>query len=364
MHVPALQATDAAFAQGTMGFAAYSTPARFTYFDFRSTARNGSEAWYSYPNLEGASPITVSPETWKVSDDVDIQGGDFLYWWYEHLPKRSGLHAVTDLGGTTVRGRLNTWLPLVFDINEFDGTAVYDAAFPPSDVLPPAPVGGLQATPVSSHVVELRWQEPSDDVGVTRYDVYRGTTHLAQVKSPKFTDSGLAPNTPYTYTVKARDGSGNRSSATVTVATETSADYLSDLDWVSATNGFQSIGFDKANGGVRDLLLGGVRYAKGLGVHATSEIEYAIGGRGYQRLLATVGAQDGEWGCSVRFEAWVDGVKHFDSGPMFGTTGPTTQIAAIDLDVTGASRLVLKVLSLDAGLSGDHGVWGGVRLTK
>ncbi len=137
--------------------------------------------------------------------------------------------------------------------------------------------------------------------------------------------------------------------------------YLSDLDWVTAVNGFQSIGVDKANGGVGDLTLGGVRYAKGLGVHANSEITYAIGG-GYKRFRAKVGASDGEWGFSARFEVWGDGVKRFDSGPMYGTTGPTTQIADIDIDVTGVNSLVIKLVSLDAGISGDHGVWAGARL--
>jgi chitodextrinase len=361
MNVPVFTHYDANFTHGTLGLCAYDTPAKFTYFDFKSTANNYSEAWYAYPVLEGAAPITVGPETWDLGGETDIQGGDFLFWWYEHLPKNTGIHITNDINGSTARGRLNTWLPYLFDINHFDGTAVYDAAFPPEDTTPPAPVVNLKATAISGHVVELTWEEPADNIGVTRYDVLRGTTHIAQVASPRFTDTGLAPNTAYTYTVRARDGFGNRSTASVTATTQPGSAYLSDLDWVSAVNGFQNIGLDKANGGLNDLSLGGIRYAKGLGVHANCEIAYAIGA-GYKRFRAKVGASDGEWGCSVRFEVWGDGVKRFDSGPMYGTTGPTTQIADIDLDVTGVNSLVIKVLSLDAGISGDHGVWAGARL--
>ena len=114
-----------------------------------------------------------------LGQEYDIHGGDFLFWWYEQLPKNSGIHSTTDLCGATTTGLLNTWLPLIFDINNFDGTAVYDVVFPPVDDQPPAPVGNLLATAVSSHVVELTWDEPSDNIGVTRYDVYRDGTHIA-----------------------------------------------------------------------------------------------------------------------------------------------------------------------------------------
>jgi hypothetical protein len=361
MHHPVLTATDAAFAQGTLGYCAYNTTAKFSYFDWQPTARNRSEGWYSYPDIAGAAPITVGPETWKFRDIWEAHGGDFLFWWFEHLPKNAGIHAATDLNGTTVRGRLNTWLPFIFDINNFDGSAVFDAAFPAEDTEAPAPVANLKATVASSHVVELTWEEPADNIGVTRYDVLRGNTHIAQVKARRFADTGLAPGTTYTYTVKARDGFGNRSSASVAATTQANTTYLSDLDWVSAVNGFQEIGIDKANGGTKDIYLGGIRYAKGLGVHADSEITYAINA-GYRRFVARVGASDGEWGFTARFEVWGDGVKRFDSGPMYGSTGPTTQIADIDIDITGVNTLLLKLLSLDAGISGDHGDWAGARL--
>ena len=361
MNVPLMTHYDSAFTHGTMGLCAYNTTAEFTYFDFKSTATNYSEGWYDYPQIANVSPITVGPETWEKWVEYDIHGGDFLFWWYEHLPKNTGIHSSTDLYGSTATGLLNTWLPLIFDINNFDGTAVYDAAFPPGDDQPPAPVANLQAAAVSSHVVELTWEEPIDNIGVTRYDVYRDATHIAQVASPMFTDTELTPGTTYGYTVMARDGFRNRSSASVTATTQDPRTYLSDIDWVTAINGFQTIGIDKANGGIKDLMLGGTRYAKGLGVHALSEITYDLGGA-YQRFKTTVGALDGEWGCSVRFEVWCDGVKRFDSGPMYGETGPTTQIVDIDVDITGVNSMVIKVVPLYSSISGDHGVWAGARL--
>ncbi|HEY8598318.1 MAG TPA: PQQ-dependent sugar dehydrogenase, partial [Thermomicrobiales bacterium] len=59
--------------------------------------------------------------------------------------------------------------------------------------------------------------------------------------------------------------------------------YLSDQRWLSANNGWGPVERDRSNGDIgagdgRPLTLGGAVYAKGLGVHATSEIRYALGG--------------------------------------------------------------------------------------
>src|SRR6185312_13628765 len=76
--------------------------------------------------------------------------------------------------------------------------------------------------------VTLTWTASTDNVLVKAYDVYRGGAKVGTVlgngSSPPpttFTDSGLAPNTNYTYTVKARDAQSNVSadSAAATVKT-------------------------------------------------------------------------------------------------------------------------------------------------
>jgi hypothetical protein len=69
-----------------------------------------------------------------------------------------------------------------------------------------------------------------------------------------------------------------------TPPTSGSTTYVSDLTWVSATNGHGPVEKDKSNGenlagDGRTLTLNGVTYAKGLGVHAASEVVYNLGGR-------------------------------------------------------------------------------------
>ena len=70
-------------------------------------------------------------------------------------------------------------------------------------------------TGTTSSSVSLSWSASSDNVGVTAYDVYRGSTLATTVTgSPPATTAtvtGLSASTSYTFTVKARDAAGNTS---------------------------------------------------------------------------------------------------------------------------------------------------------
>jgi glucose/arabinose dehydrogenase len=90
-----------------------------------------------------------------------------------------------------------------------------------ADNEPPTAPTGLTASATGT-TVTLRWTAATDNVGVAGYDVYRNDTKVATVRGAvSVTDSGLAPNTTYRYSVVARDAQGNVSppSGTVTVTT-------------------------------------------------------------------------------------------------------------------------------------------------
>src|SRR5688500_18247691 len=87
--------------------------------------------------------------------------------------------------------------------------------------------------------------------------------------------------------------------------------YVSDLPWVSATNGFGPVERNLSNGedGAGDggpITLNGVAYAKGLGTHAQSDVRLDLGGN-YSRFLVDMGVDDevGDFG-SVGFRIFVD----------------------------------------------------------
>jgi len=87
-----------------------------------------------------------------------------------------------------------------------------------ADTTPPSAPANLAAS-VSGGTVNLTWTGSSDDVAVTRYDLYRGTSagftpsagnRIAQPAGTSYSDSGLALGSYY-YKVQAEDGAGNLS---------------------------------------------------------------------------------------------------------------------------------------------------------
>ncbi|MBI2105055.1 MAG: fibronectin type III domain-containing protein [Candidatus Omnitrophica bacterium] len=88
------------------------------------------------------------------------------------------------------------------------------------DTTPPTPPGALRGTAALT-AVELVWAAASDDTGVVGYTVLRNGDSLATVSGLTYHDTGLAPDTAYTYLVRAQDAAGNVSalSSAVTVTT-------------------------------------------------------------------------------------------------------------------------------------------------
>jgi chitinase len=89
------------------------------------------------------------------------------------------------------------------------------------DTTPPSTPTSLRSTGTTSSSVSLAWNASTDNVGVTGYDVYRGTTKVATVTGTSHTDSGLAASTTYSYTVRARDAAGNVSAASNQISVTT-----------------------------------------------------------------------------------------------------------------------------------------------
>jgi chitodextrinase len=92
---------------------------------------------------------------------------------------------------------------------------------PPPDTTPPSKPVGVTANAVAGRV-DLGWQAATDDVAVTGYDIVRNGNPLVSVGAvTTYADTSVAPNTSYTYTVRARDAAGNSSpfSDPVTVTT-------------------------------------------------------------------------------------------------------------------------------------------------
>ncbi|MFF2094312.1 Ig-like domain-containing protein [Paenibacillus sp. NPDC058174] len=77
---------------------------------------------------------------------------------------------------------------------------------------PTAPTN-LTAASTTDTRVNLSWTASTDNIGVTRYDVYQNGALAAIVpgSATAYSITGLTPNTAYQFAVSARDGAGNQS---------------------------------------------------------------------------------------------------------------------------------------------------------
>ncbi|WP_405560176.1 beta-galactosidase [Streptomyces canus] len=139
--------------------------------------------------------------------------------------------------------------------------------------------------------------------------------------------------------------------------------YVSDLTLVKAVNGWGPVEKDSSNGedaagDGRPLSIGGTTYAKGLGVHANSQVRVYLGG-GCTRFTATAGVDDevGDGG-SVSFQVIADGRSLTTTPVVRGSDGGTD----IDVDVTDARWLDLLVDGA-GDVSSDHSDWADAKLT-
>jgi chitodextrinase len=127
---------------------------------------------------------------------------------------------------------------------------------------PTAPAG-LTSTLITSYTIDLSWTSSKDNVGVTGYDIFKGTSKIGSTAgATTYKVTGLSANTSYSFTVKAKDAAGNISTAsnklTVrTIAVDTQAptaptNLISpvktsttvSLSWVAATDNVGVSGYD------------------------------------------------------------------------------------------------------------------------
>jgi chitodextrinase len=87
---------------------------------------------------------------------------------------------------------------------------------------PTAPT--LSASGTTATTTNLSWTGATDNVGVTGYNVYRGTTLLGTTTTATtYAVTGLTASTAYTFYVQAKDAAGNISVVSNTVSVTTSA---------------------------------------------------------------------------------------------------------------------------------------------
>ncbi|MFG2043642.1 glycosyl hydrolase family 18 protein [Dactylosporangium sp. NPDC048998] len=167
------------------------------------------------------------------------------------------------------------------------------------DTTPPSVPSNLTVTGTTSSSVSLSWGASTDNVGVTGYDVYRGSTLVTTVTGTSYTNTGLAASTTYTYTVKARDAAGNVSGASNQVSATTQSSGGGDttpptvpsnltvtgttsssvsLSWGASTDNVGVTGYDVLRGGTTITTVSGTSYTD-TGLAASTTYTYTVKAR-------------------------------------------------------------------------------------
>ena len=112
------------------------------------------------------------------------------------------------------------------------------------DIVPPTTPSNLNETNLEANSFTLNWTASTDNVGVTKYDVYKNSVLYGSSTTTSLDITGLTEATPYIMTVKARDAAGFATEcvAPKTVITKSSFSAIQttssdDLQMIYALNG-------------------------------------------------------------------------------------------------------------------------------
>ena len=143
--------------------------------------------------------------------------------------RTGGIQAAVDLygaGSAEVIATTNAWYAVGV------GAAYAGAS---TDTTAPTAPASLSASGVTATSVNLNWTVSTDNVGVSGYNIYNGTTLLATSVSNSASVSGLTASTTYAFTIKSKDAAGNLSAASNLVSVTTLA-ATSTLTYCTSTS--------------------------------------------------------------------------------------------------------------------------------
>lgn len=190
------------------------------------------------------------------------------------------------------------------------------------------------------------WKIEGSPVGAATVSTGKDLSGTWQVTVPADAGPGsytLTGTTTYRWGDGAHAATATSENTVRVLVGPSGSPFLSDLSWLSATNGYGPVLIDKSYFG-GPLTIHGTVYGHGLWTNAVASVEYYLGGR-CSRFTADFGLDDSVKGPgSVTYSVSADGKQVFDSGLVTNST-PTVHA---DVAVTGA-----QVLRIDVGDGGN-----------
>jgi hypothetical protein len=207
----------------------------------------------------------------------------------------------------------------------------------------------------------------ADPASVRRLHPGQSAAFTWQVQPPAGTlpsSSALTATVHFVQRGHAATSGDERIVAAVPPAPAAGQNAVSDLPFLSATNGWGPVERDtsvgeQAAGDGRPITIAGVAYPKGLGTNSVSDVQLYLAGT-CTRLTASVGVDDETGGAgSVTFSVIADGKTLVTTKTIKGKQAAVP----IDVDLTGVQTVDLKVGDAGDGNGSDHGDWGAPTLT-
>jgi chitodextrinase len=92
------------------------------------------------------------------------------------------------------------------------------------DTTAPSVPAGVTSTNRTVNSISLSWTASTDNIGVTGYKILRNNVQVATSTTTSYNNTGLTPNTSYTYSIQAYDAAGNTSVASTGLPVSTLPD--------------------------------------------------------------------------------------------------------------------------------------------
>jgi len=211
---------------------------------------NGTAGPFSVSSQNSATTYTGGTSqtvTWNVAgttaNGVNAANVDILWstdsgnTWTTLLAgtPNDGSQAVTIPNSSTSTGRIMVKGSnhIFFDVNNANITV--NAGSGTVDITAPT-APSLAASGTTSTSTNLSWSGATDNVAVTGYDVYQGSSLIGSTGSTSYTVTSLTPSTTYSFSVRAKDAAGNVSSSSNTVSVTTLAGSTVSYCSASANN--------------------------------------------------------------------------------------------------------------------------------
>lgn len=204
-----------------------------------------------------------------------------------------------------------------------------------TDTQPPT-TPTLSSTGQTGTTVDLSWSGATDNVGITGYKVYRGSTLQATLGNvTSHTVTGLTASTTYSFTIRALDAAGNESanSNSISVTTNSAADTQPpttptltssgktetsvDLSWTGTTDNVGVTGYQVYIGNNLTTTLGNVSSYQVTGLTEDTT---------YQFTVKAIDAAGNESANSNTISVTTDAASSSGGGSSGGGSNTTTSV--------------------------------------